>query len=360
MINRRNYLDTRTWLEYQRDVEQLSEKTIAKYRGSIRHLLEWADEVSFPKAHKVRPTYPVYLRDVPAIRNYKPTGRTLSRRTQEEACGTARKFYTWARQHLRSYRTVDLTWIDTLRPGRLPEKVKEREIYTLEDVLSITRPSAADGLKQKRDKGTVALMFLSGIRVGALVTLPIQAFDVAHLAIKQWPELGVATKNQKAATTYLLDIPELLAVVKIWDDIVRRELAPTEPWYARLNYIPNTGETKLDSGAANERRRGTVARGLQDLCAAASVPYLSPHKLRHGHAVFALKRARTVAELKAVSQNLMHADLTITNGVYGVLTDNDLQHTIASLGRTDHEEQGDQQALIATLEKLLSELKRAS
>jgi len=77
--------------------------------------------------------------------------------------------------------------------------------------------------------------------------------------------------------------------------------------------------------------------------------------------VFALKRARTVAELKAVSQNLMHADLTVTNGVYGVLTDNDLQQTIASLGRAALPDQnGDQQALIATLEKLLSGLKHGA
>jgi Tol biopolymer transport system component len=38
---------------------------------------------------------------------------------------------------------------------------------------------------------------------------------------------------------------------------------------------------------------------------------------------------------EAVSQHLMHADLTIINGVYGVLTDRDVQQTIASLGRAE-------------------------
>lgn len=41
----------------------------------------------------------------------------------------------------------------------------------------------------------------------------------------------------------------------------------------------------------------------------------SPHKFRHGHAVYALKMAKYVSTLKAVSQNLMHADLSITDGV---------------------------------------------
>jgi hypothetical protein len=38
---------------------------------------------------------------------------------------------------------------------------------------------------------------------------------------------------------------------------------------------------------------------------------------------------------EAVSQNLMHADLTITNGVYGVLAGCAVQQAIASLGRAE-------------------------
>jgi hypothetical protein len=38
---------------------------------------------------------------------------------------------------------------------------------------------------------------------------------------------------------------------------------------------------------------------------------------------------------EAVSQSLIHADLPITNGVYGVLTGRDVQQAIASLGRAE-------------------------
>ena len=38
---------------------------------------------------------------------------------------------------------------------------------------------------------------------------------------------------------------------------------------------------------------------------------------------------------EAVSQSLIHADLTITNGVYGVLARHDVQQAIASLGRAE-------------------------
>ena len=38
----------------------------------------------------------------------------------------------------------------------------------------------------------------------------------------------------------------------------------------------------------------------------ADLPYKSPHKFRHGHAVYALQHAKTMADYKAVSMNLMH------------------------------------------------------
>jgi hypothetical protein len=63
---------------------------------------------------------------------------------------------------------------------------------------------------------------------------------------------------------------------------------------------------------------------------------------------------------EAVSQNLMHADLTITNGVYGVLVDCDVQQTIASLGRAEPAGRSGQEALIATLEELLSNLRNGA
>jgi site-specific recombinase XerC len=61
------------------------------------------------------------------------------------------------------------------------------------------------------------------------------------------------------------------------------------------------------------------------------LPYHAPHKFRHGHAVYALKMAQDVSALKAVSQNLMHSNLNITDGVYGILSEIDLKTQISSL-----------------------------
>lgn len=65
------------------------------------------------------------------------------------------------------------------------------------------------------------------------------------------------------------------------------------------------------------------------------LPYHSPDKFSRGHAVYALKNAKDIPALKAVSQNLMHANLSITDGVYGILSEQDVKEQIANLGNID-------------------------
>jgi hypothetical protein len=40
-----------------------------------------------------------------------------------------------------------------------------------------------------------------------------------------------------------------------------------------------------------------------------------------------------VEQIKAVSQNLMHANLSVTDGVYGILSGMDVKGEIAGLGK---------------------------
>ncbi len=89
------------------------------------------------------------------------------------------------------------------------------------------------------------------------------------------------------------------------------------------------------------------------------MPYHSPHKFRHGNAVYALKRAKDVPALKAVSQNLMHSNLSVTDGVYGILSMTDVKGEIAALGEKIAAKANENTAdLIPILEQILEKLKR--
>ena len=75
-------------------------------------------------------------------------------------------------------------------------------------------------------------------------------------------------------------------------------------------------------------------RALRELCERADLPYLSPHKFRHGHVMWARRHARDMDDLKAISQNVMHSSVTITDGVYGNFDGADVKNIIARLGQS--------------------------
>jgi hypothetical protein len=95
------------------------------------------------------------------------------------------------------------------------------------DVLALDRSQgqmAASGRDGSR--ASAGVLLLSGMRVGAFVSLPLAAAHLDPRMVKQWPSLGVRAKFKKHATTYLPDIPDLSGVVRTWDSEVRAVLPP--------------------------------------------------------------------------------------------------------------------------------------
>jgi integrase len=157
------------------------------------------------------------------------------------------------------------------------------------------------------------MLFLSGARAHAFTTLPIQAvhLDEEFPYISQWPELGVCTKNGKRANTFLLNIPELLTVVRDWDQFVRSNCQPDYPWYAPIDQ--QWGRQGLSHQTPGANRNHSLNRRMHLLYQAASLPYQSPHKFRHGYATYGLGHCRNMLEYKSLSINLMHASTAITD-----------------------------------------------
>lgn len=331
MINRQNYLDVRDYLTHCARARQLAEKTVTRYRSSLRALLEWADAAPLPDVRRVDPTFPTYL----LTARFDGRDKPLSPASIEKNLEAARSFYTFARLEwpLR-YRHISASWIELLQPprtARMESRLQVHEYWTLETVRQVATV-AVETLRQARGQMAVCMLFLGGMRADALATLPIHCVDVAARRIEQLPEHGVRTKNRTAALTYLLEIPDLLAVVERWDARVRAELPASALWYATLT---SDGMKVTATEQAYVGRPQVVEDDVRLICQLAGVPYLSPHKLRHGHAVHGIKQARNMQELKAVSQNLMHKSVMITDGVYGNLVADDVRNTIARLGHAD-------------------------
>lgn len=131
-----------------------------------------------------------------------------------------------------------------------------------------------------------------------------------------------------------------------------------------LGFLPCRTETGLIDPlieTVGNHRKIRARKDLQGWLSRVGLPYHSPHKFRHGHAVYALKNAKDVSAWKAVSKNLMHANLSITDGVYGILSESDVKDQIVSLGQMmTLGVLGDSSELIVTIEKLLEQLKKTT
>ena len=332
MLLRENYLIINEFIRSTIDIQQVCAKSAGRYRSSLKHLLEWAGDTSLTRASTIMPTYQAYILASQSEGQLRFAFWTIKKIFQ-----IARRFFLWAKQtYPNDYRGITPRWIDALCPPRRLAQVtpcshlEEDDFVTLDDVRKLMAVSISPhDLVARRDQAGAAMLFLSGMRAGAFGSLPIESVDVTNLRIRQWPELGVHTKNSKRATTYLLPIPDLVQVVQSWDTFIRGQLPPTAAWFTPI--ISRFGDQQLSTERPGLNRNIAVSDRLEILFENAGMPYRSAHKFRHGHALYGLLHARTMADYKAVSRNLMHQDVTITDALYAALLDDEVEHRIARL-----------------------------
>jgi len=325
MIERQNYLDIVAYLDYLVDIRQVQDITRGNTQNRLKHLLLWADSRAFTEFNKIKPTFQKYLES-----QTNNDGDLLSAAYLTAVFKVTRSFLFWAKREWPiRYKNIDHNTIEALRPSRIRSEeatLKKREIYTLDDMLKIISIKP-DTLAERRLIAGTSFLFLSGMRITAFLSMPIKAFNIDEWSVSQLPELGVKTKNSKAAITYLLPIPELRRVVSEWDSLVRNAIPDTCNWYAIL------GTNDYFTGERNDATYShfNFRKHLKALLGKYGLLYMSPHKFRHGHAVYALKKAKDMETWKAISQNLMHSNTGITDGIYGQLVSEDQKRIINDL-----------------------------
>jgi len=338
MINHENYLDVKEYLKFKVEVQQRDQLSINLIYGQLKLVLRWLDDCSFADAPAKRPVLSKWVASLDLAN--KP-GVKVSGKWVTDVCDTTRAFFKWlCLQAPHKYSALSLAWIATLVPGRLLEDPpEERNAVTLDIVRQLIAVKCdADDPVLKRDKAAVAFLFLSGMRATAFVSLPLKCVDIAQREVRQYPTSGVRTKNGKAAKTALLNIPDLLEVVEEWDTYIRTKASSDDLWYAPMRWTCTTNvliqNQVIAQKAADvpQHRAQSLRRALRVLFQMADLPYMHPHLFRHGHALYGLKNANTMAEYKAVSMNLMHSNIGITDGIYAMLPSEDLKETIGRLG----------------------------
>jgi integrase len=125
-------------------------------------------------------------------------------------------------------------------------------------------------------------------------------------------------------------------VVKTWDSFVRNNLPDTALWF--YPFENHWGDYTLAKSVGDRTSSNALIDRFKSIYEKAGMKelYKSPHKYRHGHAVYSLSKCKTMADYQAVSRNLMHSSLAITDGIYADNERKERQSVISSFMPENH------------------------
>ncbi len=201
---------------------------------------------------------------------------------------------------------------------------KSQSYPTLAQVKTLCSFEVKTELDQ-RDRALIAFTALTGMRDQAIVTLPISCFDPTNLRVDQNPKKGVETKFGKLITTTLFRIDEELInfVIDWYNYLVKdKKYSIGDPLFpsTEIGHVSETHHAYEVKGVSKSfwADAGAMRKIFKKRSDQVEIPYFSPHKFRHFIIDEVKKHISSMEQLKAVSQNLGHENITTTFG-YGII-----------------------------------------
>jgi len=113
-----------------------------------------------------------------------------------------------------------------------------------------------------------------------------------------------------------------------WLDVLLQEEGITQADLARASSLDSgtisnirNGKRRMGVDVAERIARATHRKTQDILRLAGEIEWKSPHKIRHGHGVYGVKHAKTMADYRALSQNMMHESTNTTDKYTAFLED---------------------------------------
>ncbi len=329
-------------LEYQdylRHAEGLDHKTIDKAMTAIRHFEECTNCTPFKRFNKDQA---IAFKDwLDTARNSR-TGKPLSKATIGSTLRAVRQFFRWAAgQHGYKKAIGRNDWVyfkHALKDARAAQASTSRQVPSIEQVHRAfdAMPSATS--HQKRNKALVALLTLTGARIGAVASLRLKHIDFERRHVFQ-DAREVNTKHAKTMNTTFFPMGEVYVVAladyltHLKDDLM---FGPENAVFPKTEIIrgPNGFQA---SGLSRQpfASTGPLNEIVQEAFAAVQLPRYTPHSFRHMLALHGDKLCPTRETFKAWSQNMGHTNPMTTVSSYMPVSADAQRTIILGLGGSD-------------------------
>ena len=177
---------------------------------------------------------------------------------------------------------------------------------------------------ERRDRAVFALLMLTAVRDGALITLRLKHVDPADRCLWQNAK-EVATKFCKSFRTYFLPgYPEAEQVISDWVRYQRETLLRGDATRSSQDCDGYWGGRRVSADRAFPRileHPEPVRKSVREAFQQAGIRSFGPHRFRDMHARAVLRSGASIEKVWAVSQNLGHSSMITTLGSYGQLPD---------------------------------------
>lgn len=308
----KNEASKNNYFAYCRGAEGLSESTINKYAQCIYKWQVCFKDADFVELSKDQcDEFKMFLKQEAEKNN-------TSLSNQYDVLRHLKRFFLWLSEQ-KGYEHIRKTDIAYLRLSKSETRIalekKDKDTPSLKEIQVIVHRIQPDTEVDMRDRALIAFLILTGMRISAVVSLPMQAFDPFKFVITQDPGFGVKTKNSKKILSTFLPI--------FWDEGEKIFL----DWY---NHLKNKGfgpqkpifpaSKSLSLKSVSDKfwqTSGPVREMIRERCKEAGVSYYNPHSFRHSAVAFMSERGLTEADKRAVSLVLGHENVGTTFGSYG-------------------------------------------
>jgi len=316
----------REYLHWRKYAKRLSDKSRDKEAAALNRFDEWNGYKDFANFHIEQAV--AFGRTLEHEINAR-TGEALSPATRRTILMPLRGFFIWLSDKPGYRSRLRIQDADYFSLSRHDEEIarhsEPRPVPTPEQARHALSQAPNTTAIEKRDKAIFALLILTAVRIGALVSLRIKHVDMQAKTLHQTGK-DVSTKYRKTFRTYFQPgYEEAEAALAEWLDYQRNILlrGDNDPLFPSTDMglgedggFQAVGLT-LSHWSDTDGPRKTV----KAIWANAGIQYFHPHSFRNMHVTAAMRAGATAEQLYAIGQNIGHNNLATTIGSYGQLTD---------------------------------------
>jgi integrase len=199
-------------------------------------------------------------------------------------------------------------------------ETKERSIPTVEELSKLIADMPHGTFYELRDRAVLAFLFLTGVRIAALLSLKRKHIDTTERSTFQDPN-EVDTKNSKTIHVKWFPVPAFVeqCFLEYWEAycaITEDNNAPLFPKaYNRIS-LPDNTLVRVEPLRTQQKVRDII----REACERSDVTAFHPHQIRKTLAIMRLQLNLTAKQNKAFSQNLGHERIETTDQHYSKLS----------------------------------------